>query len=70
MESRPVIALCAYHKPMDGCIYLPRYTWRVKNKADKYGFSLLHYTRFFDELSFGVDILKMLNGEKDFVIER
>ena len=49
--------------------YLPRYRYYAMNSADKYGQTLSNYLRNNDFLSHGVDVLKMLSGDPDFVRE-
>lgn len=54
----------------DGVYYLPRYHWTVANKCASTGYSFWSYIRDMENLSHGIDVLKMLNMEEDFVLEK
>lgn len=61
-----------FYKPVESesVFYLPRYTWRILNKADVYGYDLAAYVRDTEYFTHSCDILKMLCNERDFILEQ
>ncbi len=60
-----------YHKQFkgDSIKCLPRYTWRIKEKPNIYGYDFRAYVRNMTHLVESCDVFKMLNNEKDFMRE-
>ncbi len=52
------------------CFYLPRYTWRTINQPSKYGIKIGDYLRDMFQLSYSIDILRMLTSQGDFIREK